>query len=375
MKIERKQNRAWIEIDLANLEHNVREIQRIIPAQTKVMGVVKANAYGHGAVEVSRKLNEMGITEFAVATLEEGIELREAGIQGDILILGYTDISCIAEVVNYNLTQTILDEEYASQLQRVLDTKIKAQVKINTGMNRNGIDYRDKERLARVYQMSKLEITGTFSHLCVSDGSSDEDKEFTQKQITRYFDTIQAIREMGCNPGSTHIQASYGILNYPGLPCDFVRPGVMLYGIYSQDNDILATEVDLKPVLSLKARVMSVRTIEKGDSVGYGRTFIADGKMQIATVAIGYADGYPRNLSNQDIRVLVNGTYGTVIGRICMDQLMITVPMEKKLEAGDVVTLIGADKEIRIEKLAEKAETITNEILSGLGRRLPIVAK
>lgn len=375
MKTERKQNRAWIEIDLQALEHNVKEIQRVLPNQTKIMGVVKANAYGHGAVEVSQKLNEMGITDFAVATLDEGIELREAGIQGEILILGYTDLSCIPEVMKYDLTQTILDEKYARNIQDMLTEKIKAQVKINTGMNRNGIDYRDYDGLAKVYQMTNLEITGTFSHLCVSDGSKQEDKDFTKKQIERYFATINQIRKMGYNPGSTHIQASYGILNYPGLPCDFARPGVILYGIYSQENDVLETNIDLKPVLSLKARVMSVHTIEEGDSVGYGRTFIAKEKMQMATVAIGYADGYPRNLSGQDMKVLVNGEYGTIIGRICMDQLMITLPMEKELKAGDIVTLIGKEQEIHAEKVSEKAETITNELLSSLGRRLPIVTK
>lgn len=375
MKTERKQNRAWIEIDLQALEHNVKEIQRVLPTQTKIMGVVKANAYGHGAVEVSQKLNEMGITDFAVATLDEGIELREAGIRGEILILGYTDLSCVPEVIKYDLTQTILDEKYARNIQDMLTEKIKAQVKINTGMNRNGIDYRDYDGLAKVYQMTNLEITGTFSHLCVSDGSNQEDKDFTKKQIERYFATINQIRKMGYNPGNTHIQASYGILNYPGLPCDFARPGVILYGIYSQENDVLETNIDLKPVLSLKARVMSVHTIEKGDSVGYGRTFIAKEKMQMATVAIGYADGYPRNLSGQDIKVLVNGEYATIIGRICMDQLMITLPMGKELKAGDIVTLIGKEQEIRAEKVSEKAATITNELLSSLGRRLPIVAK
>lgn len=375
MKQERKQNRAWIEIDLQAFEHNVKEIQRVLPGTTKIIGVVKANAYGHGAVEISQKLNEMGITDFAVATLEEGIELREAGIQGEILILGYTDLSCIPEVIQYDLTQTILDEAYAKNIQELLKQKIKAQVKINTGMNRNGIDYRDYDGLAKIYQMQNLKITGTFSHLCVSDSSNQEDKDFTKEQLERYFATIKKVREMGYNPGNTHIQASYGILNYPGLPCNFARPGVILYGIYSQDNDVLATKIDLKPVLSLKARVMSVHTIEKGDCVGYGRTFIAKETMQMATVAIGYADGYPRNLSGQNIKVLVNGEYGTIIGRICMDQLMITLPMEKELKAGDIVTLIGTEEEIRAEKVSEKAGTITNELLSSLGRRLPIVTK
>ncbi len=375
MKTERKQNRAWIEIDLRALEHNVKEIQRVLPTQTKIMGVVKANAYGHGAVEVSQKLNEMGITDFAVATLDEGIELREAGIQGEILILGYTDPSCMQEVAAYDLTQTILDKNYAQKMQEVVPKKTKVQIKINTGMNRNGIHYREIEKIEDIYSFDKLEIIGMFSHLCVSDGNMKEDKNFTQEQITNYFAVIEEMKKRGYNPGSTHIQASYGILNYPNLPCDYARPGVILYGIYSQEGDVLQTSIDLQPILELKARVMSIRQIGNGDSVGYGRTFFAKENMKIATVGIGYADGYPRSLSGKDTKVWVNGTYGTIIGRICMDQLIISVPEKTPLKAGDIVTLIGKEEKIRAEAVAKKAGTITNEILSGLGKRLPILTK
>ncbi len=368
-------NRAWIEIDLQALEHNVKQIQNVLPSQTKIMGVVKANAYGHGVIIVSQKLAQMGIQDFAVATLDEGIELRQNGIQGEILILGYTDVSCMEEIAKYDLTQTVLDENYAKKMQEKVSQKTKVQIKINTGMNRNGIHYSESSKIAGIYELPKLEVTGIFSHLCVSDGNKEEDKKFTKEQIDHYFEVIDEIKKMGYNPGNTHIQASYGILNYPNLPCDYARPGVILYGIYSQDGDVLQTHIDLQPILELKARVMSVRRIDNGDSVGYGRTFFAKEKMKIATVAIGYADGYPRSLSGKDTKVWVNGTYGTIIGRVCMDQLIITVPEETPLEAGDIVTLIGKEEEIRVERLAEKAGTITNEILSGLGRRLPILIK
>ncbi len=374
MEKDLKQNRAWIEINLDNLENNITQIKNIIPTQTKIMAVVKANAYGHGMTEISKKLNQVGVTDFAVATLEEGIILREAGIKGNILILGYTNFNNIDYLLKYNLIQTIVDYEYAKRISQMdLKGKLKVHIKINTGMNRIGESYKNIDKLIEIYQMKNLEILGTYSHLCVSDSLKEDDKLFTNKQITNFFETIKTLQNLGYDTGKIHIQASYGILNYPELNCDYVRPGIIMYGVYSDEYENTKTKVNLKPVLSLKARITSIKEITQGESVSYGRIFKADKTMKIATVGIGYADGYPRNLSGKNAKVLVNGNYVNIIGRICMDQLVIDVSNLTKIEDGDIVTLIGEEKQIKAEVVAQNSGTITNELLSRLGKRLPII--
>lgn len=374
MKKDLKQNRAWIEINLDNLENNIKQIKNIISSQTKIMAVVKANAYGHGMIEISKKLNQIGITDFAVATLDEGITLREAGIKGNILILGYTNFNNIDYLLKYNLIQTIVDYEYAKRINQMdLKEKLKVHIKINTGMNRIGESYKNIDRLIDIYQMQNLEILGTYSHFCVSDSLKGDDKLFTNKQITNFFETVKKLQNLGYDTGKIHIQASYGILNYPELNCDYVRPGIIMYGVYSDESENTKTKINLKPVLSLKSRITSIKEITQGESVSYGRIFKADKTMKIATVGIGYADGYPRNLSGKNAKVLVNENYVNIIGRICMDQLVIDVSNLSKIEDGDIVTLIGEERQIKAEEVAQKADTITNELLSRLGKRLPII--
>lgn len=374
MKKDLKQNRAWIEINLDNLENNIKQIKNIISSQTKIMAVVKANAYGHGMIEISKKLNQIGITDFAVATLDEGITLREAGIKGNILILGYTNFNNIDYLLKYNLIQTIVDYEYAKRINQMdLKEKLKVHIKINTGMNRIGESYKNIDRLIDIYQMQNLEILGTYSHFCVSDSLKGDDKLFTNKQITNFFETVKKLQNLGYDTGKIHIQASYGILNYPELNCDYVRPGIIMYGVYSDESENTKTKINLKPVLSLKSRITSIKEITQGESVSYGRIFKADKTMKIATVGIGYADGYPRNLSGKKAKVLVNENYVNIIGRICMDQLVIDVSNLSKIEDGDIVTLIGEERQIKAEEVAQKADTITNELLSRLGKRLPII--
>lgn len=364
-----KQNRAWLEINLDNLEHNVNQIKSIIPDKCKIMAIVKANAYGHGMIEIAKKLNEIGIQDFAVATLSEGINLRKNNIKGNILILGYTDLKDVEYIIKYDLIQTIVDYEYAKKIEQMkLGDKLKVHIKINTGMNRIGESYKNIDNLIKTYQIKNIEILGTYSHLCVADSLKSDDVEFTNEQINNFFECIDKIKSLGYDTGKIHIQASYGILNYTNLNCDFVRPGIIMYGVYNEDEP--KVKLDLRPVLSLKSRITSVKEIEEDESVSYGRTFIAKTKKRIATVCIGYADGYPRNLGNKDVQVMVNGQFAEIIGRICMDQLIIDVSQIKEIHQGDIVTLIGKQNEISAELIASKADTITNELLSRLGSRL-----
>lgn len=376
MEEEMKKGRAWVEISLENLENNIKEIKKIIPENTEIIAVVKANAYGHGIVEISQKLNEIGIQNFAVATLSEGITLRENNIKGNILILGYTDFKDLQYVVKYDLMQTIVDYEYAEKVNKMqFDNKIKVHIKINTGMNRIGESYKNVGNLIKIYQMQNLEILGTFSHLCVADSLEKEDIEFTENQISNFFKCVDNIKCLGYDTGKVHIQSSYGVLNYPNINCNFVRMGITMYGVYSSYGDKTKTQINLKPVLSLKAKITSVKTVGVGDSISYGRTFTANEEKKIATVSIGYADGYPRNLSNKNVKVLINGEYAEIVGRICMDQLCIDVSNIKNVKQGDIVTLIGEEAEVTAETIAKHADTITNELLSRLGDRLGRITK
>ncbi len=364
-------DRAWIEINLENLENNIKEIKKVIDEKCKIMAIVKANAYGHGMINIAKKLNEMGIEDFAVATLSEGIELRENNIKGNILILGYTDFKDIEYVIKYDLIQTIVDYEYAKKVDEMkLENKIKVHIKINTGMNRIGTSYKNIEQLIQIYQMKNIEILGIFSHFCVADSTKKEDEEFTKKQINNFFNCINTIKEQGYNVGKIHIQSSYGILNYPEVKCDYVRPGIIMYGNYSSKGDKTKIIPNIKPVLSLKARITTIKEIAQGESVSYGRTYISQTTKKIATVSIGYADGYPRNLSGKGVKVLINNEYAGIIGRICMDQLVVDISDIRNVKQGDIVTLIGEEKEISAEEISYKSHTITNELLCRLGDRL-----
>lgn len=366
-----KKNRAWIEIDLLALKHNVEEIRKILPAKTEIMAVVKGNAYGHGIVLVANYLTTLGIHNFAVATLEEGIKLRESGISGSILILGYTSIESLKKVAEYDLIQTIVDEKYAEKLLS-LPFRIKVHIKINTGMNRIGIHYTNIDSIKEIVASSNLEVLGIFSHLSSSEQYRKEDIEYTHLQISRFNQLLDYLRKLNIPFGSAHLQSSYGVINYPELEYDYARVGMILYGCHSEYEMDLKVSLDLCPVLSLHARVTSVRVVEKGEFVGYDRAYEVKTKRKIASLSIGYADGYPRSLSNKAV-VFVNGSYAFLIGCICMDQMMIDVT-GIEVEEGDIVTLIGKEEKIRAEYIAYQAGTISNELLSRLGSRLQMIS-
>lgn len=370
-KTSLKKSRAWLEINLDNLEHNIQEIEKRIPDNCNIMAVVKADAYGHGIIEVAKKLERIGIKNFAVATLQEGITLRKHNIKGNILILGYTHFTSLHYVLKYNLIQTIVDYTYAKTISKIsLPGKIKAHIKINTGMNRIGESYKNINNIKKIYHIHNIKVLGIFTHLCVADSNKKSDIIFTKQQINNFHYVTNKLNLSGYHLGKIHIQSSYGLLNYPELKCNYVRVGIIMYGVHSEKNINPKVKLDLKPVLSLKARITSIKEIKKNDFVSYGRKFIATKPTKIATISIGYADGYPRCLSGKRAKVLVNNQYAEVIGRICMDQLMINISNIKPVKVGDVVTLIGNKPFISAETVAYKSETITNELLSRLGARL-----
>lgn len=370
-----QKNRAWIELDLKNLENNVRELQALLTDGCKLMPAVKADAYGHGAVAVSAALQSMGIDSFCVACTEEGIELRKGGITGDILILGYTDPALFPSLTKYHLTQTVIDREYARILNR-FGERINVHIGIDTGMHRLGERSTEEGKILSMWEMKNLHITGMYSHLCVSDGTSDEERGFTEKQIRSYNTLIENIRNAGVPDFKTHLQGSYGILNYPELHYDYVRPGIALYGTLSHPWDITRCPVSLKPVLSLKARIQCIHILHEGEKIGYGQTYTAPKESMIAVVSIGYADGIPRQLSNKGY-ALINGHKVAIIGRICMDQLFLDITDIPDVNPGDEAVFIGTSEgyTISADMAAYWAGTISNEILSRLGKRLPRIIR
>lgn len=366
-----QKNRAWIEIDLSNLKHNIDEIKTHLSPKTKIMSVVKGNAYGHGLVPISKYLNKIGIHDFAVATLQEGISLRNSGIVGNILILGYTSLENIKYVKEFNLIQTIVDEEYAKKLSK-LNYEVNVHIKINTGMNRIGISYQEMDKVKDIYHYQNLRVLGIFSHLSSSEQYQEEDIAYTHIQINRFQKLVKALKAQGIDIGKVHLQSSYGFINYPELEFDYVRIGMIMYGNHSELAMKLKFDLNLNPVLSLKSRITSVKVIDSGEFVGYDRTYQASSMIKIATISIGYADGYPRNLSNGNAFVFIKEKYAPIIGKICMDQFIIDVT-NMDVKSGDIVTLIGNCEKVRAEYLAFQANTITNELLSRLGSRLEAI--
>ena len=366
-------SRAWAEIDLVALRGNVKQLKGILPDKTELMAVVKANAYGHGAVKIAKELSNQGVKSFAVATLSEGIELRKNGVKEEILVLGYTPAQHIGEIKKYKLTQTVIGLSHAKQLNKQ-GLPIRVQIKIDTGMHRLGTDASQLSDLKEIYNCKHLHVVGVFSHLAVSDSVSSEDIAFTEMQIDRFNQIIKWLESQQLPVGQQHIQASYGILNYPQLQYDYARAGIALYGVLSK-NDSVRSDVELKPILSIKAKVAMVKNLQPGDQLGYGRAYTATRMMKTAVITIGYSDGIPRNMKNGN--VLIRSQKAPIIGRICMDQLMVDVTAIEGVQAGDIATLIGTDgsEQITAEEVAEKCGTITNELCSRLGLRLDYVYK
>lgn len=366
--------RAWREIDPAALAHNAKVLRETFSSGTEMMAVVKADAYGHGAVQVARALQKHGTRSFAVACLSEGIALRKAGIWGTILILGYTAPEDATLLARWHLTQTVVDAEHGRAL-AAQGRRIHVHLALDTGMHRLGIPVEEHTAIAEMFRLPALVIDGTFSHLCVSDSLEAKDVAYTQGQLTAFYDAIAWMRSVGHDPGKIHIQASYGIWNLPPQPCGYVRAGIALYGVRS-DNGPVQRALDLRPVLSLRARVASIRLLQPGDFAGYGCAYQAAEEKRLAVVTIGYADGLPRNLTQCGGEVLIRGHRCPMVGRMCMDQLLVDVSGLPEVRPGDVVTLIGRDgaEEIRAEAVAEECSTITNELLSRLGPRLPVVS-
>lgn len=388
-------SRAWIEVDTRALAHNVAALRARLPQGCRLMPAVKAQGYGHGAVLISRELNALGVDAFCVAGIGEAIELREADIRGEILILGYTPPEDFPLLAQYQLIQTVIDYPYACLLSQA-EADIHVHIGIDTGMHRLGIRCEEIDEIRAVYDLPHIVIDGLFTHLCASDSPLPEHRAFTEAQVRAFYQVVDYLKEAGCPCPSLHLLASYGLLTLLQgrgglreersrrfaerriasaelkLAADYVRPGIALYGVMSTEADTRPWKGELKPVLSLKAKVVSVRPLYAGEGAGYGIAFTAEEDMRIAAISIGYADGLPRELSHGKGSVLIGGHRAPIIGRICMDQTIVDVSGIPRIQPGDTAVIIGADREeeITVGQIAEQCGTISNEILSRLGARL-----
>lgn len=357
--------RCWVEVNLANLRFNVRNMLDFCNHEIKPIAIVKANGYGHGAVEVARTMEEEGITDFGVACLDEALELRNAGITGRILILGYVDRSQWQKAVDIDVIMTLASAEHAEDLNSWASERgitVNAELKVDTGMRRIGVDWDcDDDLIRNLFELSNLHINGIFTHLCCADSFAEDDREFTLEQYRRYDSFISRVKASGYETGRRHVSASSGFLNYPDHRYDAFRPGFMLYGFNVGE---IHDRYETRPVMSFFAKVEYVKTIKDEEAVSYGRIYHANGERQIATVSCGYADGYPRSLTGNAF-VLVRGHKVPVVGRICMDQMMIDVT-GIDVEREDVVTLIGTDgnETITMEQVSEWAGSIGHEVAS-----------
>ena len=372
--IERQ--RAWVEIDLNALAHNVRTIKSLLSPQTALMAVVKADAYGHGVQAVAQTVLQNGADWLAVATLTEGIELRQAEINCPILVLGAVNSAEeIIEISKWQLQPTICNSQQALIFSDTLDkirTTLPVHLKLDTGMSRLGTSWKNALKFVKlVHQLPYLEIASVYSHLATAD---DPDPAMMLLQQQRFDIAIAELQAHNLTPSCLHLANSAATIRDRSLHYDLVRVGLALYGLYPAPH--LKSKIQLKPVLQIKARVTQVKTIAPNTGVSYGHQFVSDREMTIAVVSIGYADGVVRNLSNR-LQAIIRGQLVAQIGAITMDQLMLDVTDIANLQPGEIVTLLGQDGEqtITADDWANSLNTISWEILCGFKHRLPRVMK
>lgn len=358
---------TWAQVNLDNLSHNFFQIKKLLAPSTKIMVTVKADAYGHGLIPVSKRLLSSGVDFLGAASIDEGIKLREAGIKLPVLIMGIVLKKDLAPVFKYGLTATVCDEELATALNnkaRALDKHANVHIKVDTGMGRIGVLPQDAEGLVKnISKLKYLRIEGLFTHFACADRS----KEFTCHQLDLFNLLIRKLKKSGIDIPLTHAANSMGIIDYKMSHLNMVRPGLIIYGLYPKEN----LKINLKPVLSLKTKVVFVKKLPKGSGISYGHEYITKKDTTVVTLPIGYGDGYPRNLSNR-APVLIRGRRFKISGRICMDQVMVDIG-SFPVKVGDEVVLIGAQGENKItaEELANLSATIPYEIVCGLGSRIP----
>lgn len=370
--------RTWADVSLDHLQQNLSAIRAHIPSGTRVLGVMKADAYGHGAVPVSHALGEMGADYLAVSNLEEAVQLRRGGVRLPILILGYTPASYADTMVFMDITQEVHSLEYAQELDSALagtNYILNVHLKLDTGMTRIGFFAYDDERtldeLVRASTLAHLHVEGIFMHFCAADSLAAEDVAFTKTQYTRFCAMLEALAAEGIKPEIRHCANSGATILYPEYAMDMVRPGIATYGHAPSDDT--AGVLDLRPMMSLHTTIAQLRDVPAGTAVSYGRTYCTQKPVRMAVLPIGYADGLSRALSGR-VTFWLHGKAVQGIGRICMDMCMVDVTDVPEARVGDELTLFGYDENGTLhpcEALAGQLGTISYELLCGVNKRIP----
>lgn len=367
---------VWAEINLSNADYNIKKIREKVGPDKEIIGVIKADGYGHGSVKMAEVLRENGVKTFAVATLQECIVLREAGAMEDIIMLGLTPDMYADTIVKYNITPVVNSAANAKAISDAAEShgvEVSGLVAIDTGMGRIGYLTDDEEAISDIKKIEALpnfSIKGLFSHFATADAA---DKTFAKLQEERYNSFAKKLEEAGVNIPMKTFANSASIMEIPSVYFDAVRPGIILYGCYPSD-EVDKNELSIKPVMSVKANIVHIKEVPEGFSCGYGRKFIAERPSVIGTIALGYADGYPRPYSSQ-AKVIVNGQFAPIAGNICMDQCMIDLTDVPNVKVGDEVIIMGSDGKntILADDIANATGTINYEILCAFGQRLPKV--
>lgn len=374
--------RTWAEIDLDAAAHNFAAVREAANPGAAVCCVVKADAYGHGAVRMSQEFEALGADCFAVSNLEEALQLRLSGISRPVIVLGFTPAEEAKKLAENDISQCVYSTEYAHELSKyasAANVTVKIHIKVDTGMSRLGFYFQDINRdeaavqeILAVCALPGLYPEGIFTHFAVSDSGRDGDA-FTMRQFGCFKEMIETLLREGVAFDVRHCANSAAVFDYPLSHLDMVRAGIVIYGL--EPSGELRNQPKLQPVLSLRSVVSHVKILQPGATVSYGRAFTADRELKTATVPVGYADGYPRKLSEGGAAVLIHGQRCPILGRVCMDQLMVDVSALEAVNIGDTVTLIGRDgsEEITADELAEREGTINYEVVCGLSKRVPRV--
>ncbi|RKL62688.1 alanine racemase [Thermoanaerobacteraceae bacterium SP2] len=364
------------EINLDNLKHNLKEIRRVADPQAAICAVVKADGYGHGVLEVAQTALDCGVSYLAVAFLDEALQLRKEGIKAPILILGFTPEEQFDKIVEHDITQTVYNVSSAQKLSleaKKQGKKAKIHIKLDTGMSRIGFQAEPSsiDEIKKLFSMENLEVEGMFTHFSKAD---EKDKTFTEEQFKKYMAVAENLEKDGYKIPIKHAANSAAIMELPHTHLDMVRPGIILYGLYPSD-EVDRSKIDLKPVMSLKTRVSHVKILGAGRAISYGGTFITKRQSIIATLPVGYADGYSRLLSSR-ASVMIKGQRAPVVGRVCMDQCMVDVTdIQGAVEPGEDVLLFGGtgDPTVSTDEIARIIGTINYEVVCGVSRRVPRV--
>lgn len=366
--------RVKAEINLDAIHENVVNAKALTKPGTKLMAIIKADAYGHGAVMVAHTLEDVA-DAYGVAILEEGIELRQSGINKPILILGYTPAPLYPAMIKYDIATAVFEYDMAERMSEAAEKigkKAKVHIKLDTGMSRIGFKQDDEslEVIKKIAKLPGIEIEGCFTHFATMD---EKDKTKAMKQFERYMDFVKRIEDAGIAIPVKHVSNSAGIIEKQEVNLDMVRDGICVYGMYPSD-EVDKTKLKLTPAMEIKSYVSFVKTLEAGVEIGYGGTYTTTKETTVATIPVGYADGYSRALSNRG-RVLIKGKSFPIIGRVCMDQFMVDISELPEIRQGDEVTLVGRDGDeyISIEEVADMSYSFNYEFVCDIGKRIPRV--